>query len=105
MSERYGGGRISSQLPFLTAPELVSTAARELSLSTAEIVAARRLAERYGGVNADRALPNTPPGVAAAAIWLAAEDVTQREVGEVLDVTPVTVRAAARKIESAGGLP
>ena len=96
---------MSSELPFQTAPELVPEAAAELPLSASEIIDARRLAERYGGVDAGRTISNTPPGIAAACIWLAAyPDLSQREVGAVLDGTPVTVRAAARKIEDAEGL-
>ena len=96
---------MSSELPFQTAPELVPEAAAELPLSASEIADARRLAERYGGLeDAAWTISNTPPAIAAASIWLATPDLTQREVGEVLDVTPVTVRNAARKIEDAEGL-
>lgn len=89
--------RMSDELPFDTAPEIVPELCADLDLSTRSCEQARELAERYGGVDADHPLNRSPSAIASAAVWMAADELpTQSEVVEHVECSIMALRNAKR---------
>lgn len=89
--------RMSDELPFDTAPEIVPELCADLNLSPDSLEQARELSERYGGVDADRPLNRSPSAIASAAVWMTAEEhPTQSEVVEHVECSVVALRNAKR---------
>jgi len=84
-----------SDAPAATAPEIAREAAAELDLDGATVARAVALADRHGGLGADRPLAHTPRTVAAAAL-----DIARRVEGDGRVTQPDIGAATGRHVET-----
>lgn len=97
--------RTADDVPFQTAPEIAREIAGELAFDDETTARAVALAERYGGLDAEPVLTNTPRTVAAGAVYLAALEstdyhLTQQDVADVADRYEASVGECSRAMRS-----